>query len=201
MQIFTSAQECLRGAGGTILLADLRSGSSRLPSGSQAIVTSYKIQCCGNITEWLTHVFPNDETFEVGVYTIHFQVWRPSAGGGGDGCYSLVGENRFPELTFVDRGPVSVIPDPTDMISVMPGDVLGYFVSSTTAAPNRQGAAGIQMKMNLTNDVVFYANLGGNPLPMGPERCPMSVGPGGLLNMSVIAAPIIQVEIGMFALS
>ena len=68
------------------------------------------------------------------------QVWRPSptSGGGGGVCYSLVGENRFPEVTFPPGDLVRESPLSSDRISVRPGDVLGYFVSSN----RRDGMAG-----------------------------------------------------------
>ena len=125
-------------------------------------------------------------------------MWRPSpTSGGGDGgvCYSLVGENRFPEVTFPPGDPVRESPLSSDRISVRPGDVLGYFViSNSPNAPQRP--QGVQLDSSFTNDVVFYADIGDNPLPMGPEACPVSVGPGGVLSRSTNAAPVFSVKIG-----
>ena len=129
-----------------------------------------------------------------GVHTIHFQVWRPTPTAGGDnggGCYSLVGENRFLEVTFPPGDPVRESPLSSDRISVRPGDVLGYFVVSSTGGPDSR----IQLDPSFTNDVVFYADIGDNPLPMGPEACPVSIGPGGELSRSTNAAPVFSVEI------
>ena len=125
-----------------------------------------------------------------GVYTVHFQVWRPSptsCGGSGDGnCYSLVGENRFPGVTLADVRLVSETPQPTNVISVRPGDVLGYFVPSIII----EGDQGIQLDPDFTNDVVYYADLDA-PLTMGTA----SVGPGGVLSLSTSLAPVISVGI------
>ena len=166
---------------------DLGGDASGLPTGSQAIVTSYQFHCCGEILEWGARVIPGGVRHEDGVYTVHFQVWRPSptsCGGSSDGnCYSLVGENRFPGVTLEAGRLVSETPQPTNAISVRPGDVLGYFVSSTTDGNNE----GIQ---DFTNDVVYYADFDA-PLTMGTA----SVGPGGVLSLSTNAAPIISVRI------
>ena len=120
--------------GGTqIPFEDLGLGAFGLPTGSQAIVTSYQFHCCGEILEWGARVQPGAGAYANGVYTVHFQVWRPSptsCGGSGDGnCYSLVGENRFPGVTLEASRLVSETPQPTNVVSVRPGDVLGYFVS------------------------------------------------------------------------
>lgn len=86
------------------------------------------------------------------IITIHFQAWRPC---GGD-CYSLVRKNVFSSITFVIGGSVSVTPQPTNVISVRPGDVLGYFVSSSIWGTDPQG---IQLNADFTNDLIYYADL------------------------------------------
>ena len=180
------ALSCLQRAS-DISFAEFGSNSASLPSGSQAIVTSYNFTCCGEITSWLAYVWPSGEG-----YAIIFQVWRPSPTAGGGGCYSLVGENRFPGVTLGDGGLVSETPQPTNLISVRPGDVLGYFVTSNKR-PSSNG--GIQLDRSSTNDTVFYASTDTTPLPIGPDSCPVSVGPGGVLSSSVNAAPVISVNI------
>ena len=48
------------------------------------------------ITAWLFDVEPGNPDFHNGGYTFHlFQVWRPSPTVQDNGCYSLVGVNRF----------------------------------------------------------------------------------------------------------
>ena len=123
----------------------------RLPSGSQAIVPSYRFSCCGNIKEWMTYVDPSGLNHIDRVYSIDFQVWRPSPvvmGAGGEGCYSLVGHNTFPSVTFsaLDSISLSVMTPQQTMIAVRPGDVLGYFVvSSRDNAEDPDERQGIQM--------------------------------------------------------
>ena len=191
--LYLTAQECLQGGGSTetqIPFEDLDRGASRLPTGSQAIVTSYQFHCCGEIFRWGARVQPGGGMYQDGVYTVHFQVWRPSptsCGGSGDGnCYSLVGENRFPGVTLGDASLVSETPQPTNVISVTPGDVLGYFVSST----RNQDNDGIQLDPDFTNDVVYYADFDA-PITMGTA----SVGPGGVLSLSTSLAPVLSVGI------
>ena len=132
---------------------------------------------------------PGGRNYEDGVYTIHFQVWRPSPTVTGN-CYSLVGENRFPGVTLTDRR-VRETPEPTNVIAVRPGDVLGYFVSSSRADPGDE--EGIQMDPTFTDDEVVYLNLAGaTELVPGPSSCPVSVGPW---VSTVNAAPVITVGI------
>ena len=183
----------MQGGGSTgtqIPFTDLAGGDPRLPTGSQAIVTSYQFHCCGEILEWGARVQPGGDGHRIGVYTVHFQVWRPSptsCGGSGDGnCYSLVGENRFPGLTLEAARLVRETPQPTNVISVRPRDALGYFVSSTINGNNE----GIQLDPDFTNDVVYYADFDA-PLTMGTA----SVGPGGVLSLSTSLAPVVSVGI------
>ena len=182
----------MQGAGSTatqIPFSDLGPGVSRLPTGSQAIVTSYQFHCCGEILEWGARMQPGGPKHRDGVYTVHFQVWRPSptsSGGSGDGnCYSLVGENRFPGVTLGDDRLLSETPQPTNVISVRPGDVLGYFVSSTDDNDNQ----GIQLDPDFTNDVIYYADFDA-PITMGTAL----VGPGGVLSLSTSIAPVVSVS-------
>ena len=164
----------------------------RLPSGRQAIVTSYQFQCCGDITAWQTHVFRNRGNRQKGAYTIHFQVWRPSptVGSDGAGCYSLVGENRFTSITLINRA-VSATPEPTNIISVQPGDVVGYYVLN-----NRGRNNGIQMDSGDDSINIYYnEDNGGNPILLGPDSCQVSAGDGGLLTSSTSAAPQLSIDI------
>ena len=58
------------------------------------------------------------------------------------------------------------------MISVRPGDVLGYFVSSIII----EGDQGIQLDPDFTNDVVYYADLDA-PLTMGTASVGLTAPP------------------------
>ena len=64
-------------------------------------------------------------------YTLDLQVWRPSPtvdDSTGTGCYSLVGNNRFSDISL-DGGVASfLVPSPANYIQFQPGDVLGLYV-------------------------------------------------------------------------
>ena len=119
--ILGSTQECLQTAP-----LDDDDDNYPLPSHSQAIITTYQFGCCGSITAWLTHVQPGGGKCKNGAYDIFFQLWRPSSTMQDSGCYSLVGENRFTSIFFGDDDLVSETPQPSNIISVQPGDVVGY---------------------------------------------------------------------------
>ena len=128
-----------------------------------------------------------------GAYTIHFQVWRPSptVGSDGAGCYSLVGENRFTSITFSNRGPISETPEPTNIISVQPGDVVGYYVLSSIDDED-----GIQLDSADDSINIYYnEDNGGNPISLGPDSCQVRAGDGGLLTSSTSAAPQLSIDI------
>ena len=111
-------------------------------------------------------------------------------GSDGAGCYSLVGENRFTSITLINRA-VSETPEPTNIISVQPGDVVGYYVLSSRGRNN-----GIQMDSNDDSVNIYYnEDNGGNPNSLGPDSCQVSAGDGGLLTFSTNAAPQLSIDI------
>ena len=135
---------------------------------------------------------PSGGNHQDGAYTIHFQVWRPSptVGSDGAGCYSLVGENRFTGITLINRA-VSETPEPTNIISVQPGDVVGYYAMS-----NRGDDDGIQMNSADDSITIYYnEDNGGNPISLGPDSCQVRAGDGGLLTSSTSAAPQLSIDI------
>ena len=192
-----AAQQCFQPALPFVQLRDTDNDPVRLPNGRQAIVTSYQFQCCGDITAWQTYVEPSGGRHQDGAYTIHFQVWRPSPtvvmamGSDGAGCYSLVGENRFTSITFSNRGPISETPEPSNIISVQPWDVVGYYVLSSIDDDD-----GIQMDSGDDSFNIYYnEDNGGNPISLRPDSCQVSVGPSGLLTSSTSAAPQLSIDI------
>ena len=135
---------------------------------------------------------PSGGNFEDGAYTIHFQVWRPSptVGSDGTGCYSLVGENRFTSITLINRV-VSETPEPTNIISVQPGDVVGYYVLSSEGDND-----GIQMDIYDDSINIYYnEDNGGYPISLGPDSCQVRAGESGLLTESTSAAPQLSIDI------
>ena len=87
---------------------------------------------------------------EVG-HIIHFQVWRPSPTVESDGCYSLVGENRFTSIMF-SNDILSATPEATNYISVRPKDVVGFY----SVANRDQNNEGVLLYPNLDEETVWY---------------------------------------------
>ena len=75
----------------------------------QAIFTSYRLNCCGNITQWGVDVDDGDRD---GQYSLNLQVWRPSPtvdDSTGASCYSLVGNNRFTSISPLNSPGVATV--------------------------------------------------------------------------------------------
>ena len=102
---------CLTSSQPRVPLGRFNSEFCRLQSGTQAIVTSYRFQCCGNVVRWGARVAPE------GTYNFQFQVWRPVS----ENCYMQVGQ------TSLDVEEEEVRIQPSHPIPIQPGDVVGYF--------------------------------------------------------------------------
>ena len=133
-----------------------------------------------------------------GDYDITFQVWRPSPTVNSDGCYGLVGENEFTRISspnYINGGRISVTPEPTNIITVQPGDVVGFYVLSGMGDGD-----GIQLDTSFTESVWYHRN---NPpddslMSRGDlSVCPFPVGSqsGRILMSSTNAAPMLSVGI------
>ena len=177
------AQCCLQTNNGSGLPPFMDYGSvkqtERLLEHHQAIVTSYKFNCCGIITEWGVDVHRANEE-----YDLNFQVWRPSPTvkkSDGTGSYSLVESNRFSSISPMG-GVVRVTLGSRSLISFQPGDVVGIYVEDTGGDGN-----GVVMT-NSERELVWYASIG--------EYSTSSVylvGSGGRLATSTHAAPVISI--------
>ena len=134
---------------------------------------------------------PNGGHHQNGEYSINFQVWRPSPTVGSDGAgeYSLVGENRFTSIRFDDGVPISETPRPTNVISVRPGDVVGFFQSST-----RGDNDGIQLQSEYSNARRLWYQT---DVPQG-SLSTLVAGNGGTLMSSLNAGPILSVSVCEF---
>ncbi len=108
-----------------------------------------------------------------------------------DGCYSLVGDNRFPSISFPYGGLVSETPAPSNIITVRPGDVVGYFAMSTRGNGRNEG---IQLDTEFNDEAVWYHNEGTLMSNRG-EPCPFPVGPTRTLSSFTNAAPVLSVNI------
>ena len=116
-----------------------------------------------------------------------------------DGCYGLVGENVFTRITLGDGGLVSGTPEPTNRITVQPGDVVGYFTFSRSNPQNRHGE-GIQLDTSFRDEVVWYHTSTGPDPIMGrgdPAVCPFPVGSQSdrLLRSPTNAGPVLSVGV------
>ena len=165
--------------------------ASRLPRLTQAIITSYKFRCCGNITSWHTYVQPGSGMHQE-KYDIYFQVWRPSPTLPETGCYSMVGMNVFTSISLND-GLVRESPEPSNILTVQPDDVVGYFTISRKGKND-----GIQLDDSQSVDSVWYdiitiselinAEASNCPLPVGTEA-------GRSLARFTDAAPVLSVNV------
>ncbi len=164
--------------------------SSPLPDNSQAIVTTYQFHCCGNITEWQTFISPM--TLEEDVYTVRFQVFRPSSTT--PNCYNLVGENQFTDVTVGENNLIILSPPEADIIAFRPGDVVGYF--TTFYSDDDRNGGGIPLDSSYEEEEVWYSMQ--RPIRSGRRRrqardCQYSVDVGGDLDEIRRAAPIMSV--------
>ena len=179
----------------------------------QAIFASYRLNCCGNITEWGVDVNsgafsgPNDRS---GKYSLDLQVWRPSPtvdDSTGTGCYSLVGNNRFIAISSIISPAVAIVtPSPQDYIPFQPGDVLGVYVEDATVHTDGTPDGVVVLTTfsitSFTNDLVWYASIAPSVATSQNGDCPYSVGSnGGVLNTLVRGAPVISISTGMNSVS
>ena len=181
--------------------------SPSLPSGSQVIVTSYQFSCYGTIYSWHTYVRESNESSTQRLqHDIYFQVWRPSSGVEQDGCYDLVGQNTFRNITAEGDGRISVTVQPSDVIDVSPGDVVGYYAESAISGEENNADVSYnnttEIKLDETygNESVWYhVNTDDNPLiNSGGSSCVFPVGTDKILELRINAAPVMSLGMGKF---
>ena len=167
-----------------------------IPQAHQAIIPSYRFDCCGNIIEWGVDVFSNsdDEKFR---YFLDLQVWRPLMNVQESGCYSRIGSNTF--TSTQDSRLAIVTPPPQERVQIQPGDVLGFYVENS--GRDTKGVTLLE-DFNTTGDrgyqteEVWYTDL--QQLVIANRNCPFPVGSTGQLSMFARAAPVISVSISEF---
>ena len=175
-----------------LLTTNMMIYNDRLYCHYQAIIPTYNLSCCGNITEWGLDVFDNTS------FALDLQVWRPSPtvdDSTGTGCYSLVGNNRFISIT-VSGGVAIVTPSPQDYILFQPGDVLGFYVEDAKSI--NFSTPGVVLRTSpsyLTSEIVWFASLNHDATTSQNGGCPYSVGSDGVLNTLTQAAPVISISI------
>ena len=167
------------------------------------IVPSYRFVCDGNITAWGIDVHRANPIEDQLMYTLDLQVWRPTPtirdltdSNRGAGCYSLVGNNRFANISLVDRV-ARVTPSPQDYIHFRPGDVLGFYVED--ARDSRDGVQILTSPSAFMSEYLWYGSIEPARTTSMNGECPYSVGNDGVLNTLTRAAPAISISAGKSA--
>ncbi len=168
-----------------------------LPSGTLAIITTYQFKCCGQIVSWNTYVQPDGNEDVGGHYTVDFQVWRPSSMVETNGCYSMLGYDRYSGI-LGDRGLVTKVTKPSQRISFRTGDVVGMLIvrsyNINNSGPKK---GGIKLDTTYSEEKVWYHVISKvDRLVPGEKSCPLSVGPGRQLGNSINAAPLLSLQTG-----
>ena len=186
--LYHTAQDCIRAVsdGGDSLPSFSDPGNNNVIVGAnpiQTIITSYEFQCCGIITGWGAYVQPGGGRDENGVYSITFQVWRPTSTDGNR--YVKVGENIFLAVTLS----FSAIRETLALnegLHFQPGDVVGYYLEQN----NGRTDGGLQPDTSFTQETLYYAT-GNTGLQ---SECVLEVGSTADLSMSTNLGPIISVS-------
>ena len=163
----------------------------------QAIIPSYKFNCCGNITEWGVDLNPDrdgaDQTFN-----FILQVWRPSPTLQTDSCYSLVNDHKITSTVINSTGRVATVSvTALNQLQFEPGDVLGFYVESHGSGSASDGDLdnGVVVLNNdrCTSELVWHGRI--TSLTSRSASCPYRVGTSGVLNTSTHAAHVISINI------
>ena len=142
------------------------------------------------ITEWAAHVERSGAIFNDGVYSITFQVWRPNSPSpvDTDGCYNMTGANYFPDIVLKSDRAVRETPPDSERIEVQPGDVVGFYLTTSRDSEN-----GIRFAEDYTEESVWYAT--GNIFSGGNPTCQFPVGNGRTLSSFTNLAPRITAAV------
>ena len=109
-----------------------------------------------------------------------------------------MGENRVTNIKLDCGGLVSETPKPSNIISVHPGDVVGYYTFSRGDRDDMRNE-GIQLDTSLTGNSVWYhaGGIDADPLTMGASNCPFPVGTASerILRSSSDVGPVLSVSI------
>ena len=172
----------------------------RIPHQHQAIIPSYQLSCCGNITAWGVDLSPAETNV---TFDFDFQVWRPSPTVDETGCYSLVG-NYIVQSTSIALQPESehvarVTPLPQDQLQFQPGDVLGFYVESQGTDSNTDNGVVLLDSANYTSELAWHASI--TALTSQSGSCPYPVGPNGVLRTATRAAPVISISVTTYSCS
>ena len=151
----------------------------------QVIIKSYQFHCCGKVGGWAAYVEPGGGRHD-GVYTIRFQIWRPTGGN----SFFKVGENRFFQVDLDPDSEINKTPMLAEQLQFQPGDVLGYYLEQTGG-----DNGGIQFDESFTQEELWYAT--GNSNLQNENQ--LNIGIGRDLSLSTSLGPIISVSYSKFS--
>ena len=174
--------------------------NKRIHHQHQAIIPSYRFNCCGNITEWGVDLNPDRAPRNnARKFDFILQVWRPSptvnvSDSNYNGCFSLV--NAFSVMSTVSQseGIVRVTPSLQYQLEFQTGDVLGFYVESHGGSDHDNGVVLLDNGTH-TSVLVWFASTDIIAQPSQSGSCPYSVGTNGVLNSSTHAAPVISLSV------
>ena len=202
--IFSSAQEnCLQtnnGNGLPFFQGYIAGADRRIHHQHQAIITSYKFNCCGNITEWGVDLNPFGYSV---TFDFDFQVWRPSPTVSETRCYSLVNNFAIKETSLPSRPEIDhvarVTPPPQNQLQFQPEDVLGFYVESygTGDVLNDNGVV-LLSHPNYSSELVWFPSVDITVTQASQSgSCPYPGGTNGILSSSTHAyvAPVISISV------
>ena len=178
------------------LLLNYPRSTSRIHHGHQAIIPSYELNCCGNITEWGVDLNPDRALASSSFYFI-FQVWRPSPHNNMSTCYKLVDD--FISTGFIGTDVAIVTPSTSDQLQFQPGDVLGFYVESRSGSSDADNGVVVLNNGSNRNEVVWHASIDITAQTSLSGSCPYPVGTNGVLNALTRAAPVISISITTYA--
>ena len=173
--------------------------SKRIHHQHQAIIPSYKFNCCGNITEWGVDLNPDGTS---AMFDFVLQVWRPSPSVNVTGCYSLVDDFSSTGITIrsnqVSENVARITPSPQQQPQFQPGDVLGFYVEShgQGGGPGGDADNGVVLLTtgNYTSESVWFASVDFPDQTSKAGSCPYPIGTDGVLDSLTRAAPVISVS-------
>lgn len=121
-----------------------------------------------------------------------------------DGCYSMVGEDFYPDIQLGEFGLVNRTLEPASYLQVQPGDVVGYYQTRRGGENVPEGIlherdrteGGDRTAEGDDEEVWYFSNTLQNPIISGGLSCPITVGPGRILSSFTDSSPILHVEIG-----
>ncbi len=153
---------CIQASNGRLPLPNFERTEDGIPrfrnNPIQAIITSYRFNCCGVITGWGTFV---ERANIESCYSISFEVWRVNSSLG-DSCYSKIGANYLQDMCLRDvssldpqRGLINMTVPESEWISVQPGDMVGFNFTSTN--DNRRDGILFSRDELYTNESVLYS--------------------------------------------